>query len=338
MTAPALWLVGHPGLIHVGAHLAAAARAAGLTLEFADAGQASAGAAWARHWAWRMQGHRPPRLGAFSHQLVAQCRRAPPRWLLATGQAPLDRDALEALGRLGIQRLNYLTDDPWNPAHRARWFLDALPGYDQIFSPRHAGLDELRRLGCRQVTHLPFAYNPDVHYPEPPGTAEARARFACDVVFIGGADQDRLPWIRALLRAGVAVHLYGGYWDRDRATAPAARGHADPAAVRRAVGGAKVALGLVRRANRDGHAMRTFELPAMGACLLMEDTADHRALFGEDGAAVRYARTPEEAVGVLRRLLEDEPERQRLSAAAHRLITQGRHTYRDRLATMLGLA
>jgi spore maturation protein CgeB len=91
----------------------------------------------------------------------------------------------------------------------------------------------------------------------------------------------------------------------------------------------------VRRANRDEHVMRTFELPAMGACMLTEDTTDHREIFGEDGEAVSYFHTPDEMVDKLRWLLTHDDERRRLADAARRVITRGHHTYRDRLEAML---
>ena len=50
--------------------------------------------------------------------------------------------------------------------------------------------------------------------------------------------------------------------------------------------------------------------------MLAEDTAEHRQIFGPDGQAVVYFRTPEDAVVRARALLADDAERARLSAAA----------------------
>ena len=112
---------------------------------------------------------------------------------------------------------------------------------------------------------------------------------------------------------------------------------ADPAMLRRAIGAAKIALCLVRRANRDGHSMRTFEVPAVGACPLLEDTEEHRELFGEEGQAAIYFSTIHEMVAKAKWLLEHDTERQQITDAAHRLITGGQHTYKDRLCQMLSL-
>jgi spore maturation protein CgeB len=84
--------------------------------------------------------------------------------------------------------------------------------------------------------------------------------------------------------------------------------------------------------------MRTFEVPAMGGCLLAERTSDHERLFGRDGECVLYADTPAKAVAQVRRLLDRPAERDRLAAAAQQLIVTGPHAYRDRLAVILGAA
>ena len=59
--------------------------------------------------------------------------------------------------------------------------------------------------------------------------------------------------------------------------------------------------------------MRSFEIAALGGCMLAEDTAEHRQIFGPDGQAVVYFRTPEDAAARARALLADDAERARLS-------------------------
>jgi hypothetical protein len=330
-----LLLVGNPDPAHVGAHLAHAADGSGYRVRLADVREAYDAPAWRRRIDWWIRGRRPGRLRAFSREVVARCRESGSRWLLATGLAPVEAGALEALGKLGVRRVAYLTDDPWNPSHRADWFMEALPLYDRVFSTRRANLGELEELGCRRVGYLPFAYAPEQHYPDPPATPDETSAFASDVVFAGGADADRVPYIEALLDSGVKVGLYGGYWERFGSTRRHGRGMLDPASLRKAIGGAKVALCLVRRANRDGLAMRSFEVPAIGACMLAEDTEEHRELFGPPDRAVVYFRGVDEMVHRLRGLLGDPDERRRLASAAHRLIVEGGHTYADRFRRML---
>jgi hypothetical protein len=286
----------------------------------------------------RLMNRRPAHLNRFSQKLVIACRERQPDVLLVTGISAPHAAALQAIGGLGIQRANFLTDDPWNPAKGAGFFWAALPQYDAVFSPRRANLEDLRRHGCRRVEYLPFGYDPALHFPEPPQTATAaeRARFDCDVVFIGGADADRLPLARALVRAGLTVHLYGGYWERDAELRPHWRGFVHGRELRLAVGGAKVNICLGRKANRDGHAMRSLELPAMGACLVVEDTAEHRDLFGDAGEAVEYYAGLDEMVNKTKELCA-QPERARAlgQRVYARICRQSRHAYADRLRSLL---
>ncbi len=334
---PRVLVVGNPDRIHVGAHLVAGARTLGCAVQLCDTSHAFAAPWPVARLNWWLRGHYPSRLRAFSAEVLELCRSWRPAVLLATGLAPLQRETLAAIGKLGVVRLNYLTDDPWNPALRAPWFLRGLAEYDLVCSPRRANLPDLERAGCRQVAYLPFAYNPATHFAEPPATPFEHKRFDCDLLFAGGADSDRLPVALALIRAGFKLALYGGYWDRHPVTQPFAHGHADPATMRKAAGGARVALCLVRRANRDGHVMRSYELPAMGACMLTEDTPEHRELFGAEGEATLYFCTTEMLLEKLRWLLANPAERTRLASAAHSRIVAGANTYADRLRAVLEL-
>ena len=326
-----LLLVANPGAEHVGAHLLNAARSMGLEVRLHDVMEAFRGPRVLRTINWRLRGRLPLRLDAFSATVVESCRDFRPAWMVCTGTAPLNVQALEEIRRMGVAQLNFLTDDPWNRAHRAPWFLRGLPLYDAVFSPRRANLEELRAHGCKRVEYLPFAYSPEAHFPEAPPTPLQDH----DVVFIGGGDRDRQPPVLALIEAGIRVALYGGYWDRDARTRPFARGFVGPQELRWVTGGSRVVLGLVRRANRDGHSMRSFEAPAMRACLLTEDTPEHREIFGAEGECVLYFRDHPQMIEKAHQLLGDASLRERLATAAHARITGGGNAYRDRLETMI---
>jgi glycosyltransferase involved in cell wall biosynthesis len=331
-------LVGNPEEHHVGAHLLAASRELGLEATLMDAREAHSRSLWINRFFHRVVNRRPAHLNRFSRNLVELCQESKPEFLLVTGIAAPHFRALKAIGDMGIHRANFLTDDPWNPRNRAAFFWRAVRDYDVVWSPRRANLEDLRRHGCRRVEYLPFGYNPARHFPETPQSVGERERFECDVVFVGGADADRLPAAHALLRAGLKLHLYGGYWDRDAELRPHWRGFAHGRDLRLAVGLAKVNICVGRKANRDGHAMRSLELPAMGACLVVEDTEEHREIFGDDGLRVIYFKSPGEMVEKAKWLLDHPCERERLKKNAHQHITEGHNTYADRLARMLNHA
>jgi spore maturation protein CgeB len=331
-------LVGNPGVEHVGNHLRNAAKTLQLPARFCDSDLAFRASSTVAKFNWWFRSHRPTHLGRFSREVATTCNEANAECVLATGLAPIDAETLESSGREGRMRMNFLTDDPWNPQHTASWFMRALRSYDIVFSPRQANLEDLRRAGCQSVHYLPFAYAPEIHFPDPPVSSDEREQYSADVVFAGGADAERVPYLAALTQAGVRVSLYGGYWDRYPETRNCDRGLATPAVLRKAVGGARIALCLVRRANRDGHAMRTFELAAMGACILAEDTAEHREILGPDSVAAVYFHSIPDMVDKVHALLRDDSWRNRLAADVMTRICGSGNTYADRLNRMLQVA
>ena len=115
-----------------------AALSTGMKSKLMDVAQAFAGHKLLRSLHWRFNDRRPVRIDQFAESVVEECRRSRPEILIATGIAPLTTSALRKIAELGIVRANFQTDDPWNPAHRSNWYLNALPEYDHIFSPRSA--------------------------------------------------------------------------------------------------------------------------------------------------------------------------------------------------------
>lgn len=325
-------LVGIPKPTHVGLHLKNAAPAAGIEMSVMNMEEAYAGPRLLRTLYWRLLGHRPMQMDEFSARLVERCRVEKPDFVLTTGLAPVNETALKHIAGMGIPVANFLTDDPWNPAHRAPWFMRALPHYRHVFTPRHANEDQLRSCGVPDVSYLPFAYATEDHHPPADLTDEDRKRWGGLVAFIGGADADRVALVRVLVRAGIPVGLWGGYWKEHPDLAPHAHGHADAETCRKIVAAAGANLCLVRRANRDGHSMRSYEMPAIGGLLLVEDTPDHRELFGPDGEAVLYFTGMADVVArakVALAITEAERQCQRIKTR-QKVISSG-NTYTDRL-------
>jgi hypothetical protein len=330
-------IVGNRDGTNVGGSFERAALELGHEVYLLEARRAVEAPAWVRRFNWHLRGHRPTHLLKFSKQFVEVCTEQKPDVVLTTGLAPVTGSALSKVQALGAVALNYLTDDPWNPTCRSSWFLEALPRYDFIASPRRANSSDLLRHGCREVQYVPFAYDPMLHFTESPASGMEAGKYESDVVFIGGADKERIPFIHALQNAGLNVALFGDYWGKERRTRSQWRGYADIRTLRLATSGAKISLCLVRRANRDGHTMRTFEAAAMGACMLVEDTMEHRDILGMDGGAAIFFMNMNEMVERAKWLLDHPCECLSLRKAAKVLITRGRNTYKDRLIRIMQL-
>jgi hypothetical protein len=182
-----------------------------------------------------------------------------------------------------------------------------------------------------KVHYLPFGYDESLFFSDP----EFDAGNGIDICFVGGCDADRKPILQKIIDAGVSVEIFGGNWMRDPFFAKFARGLSTPSEIRHATVAAKVNLCLVRRANRDGHVMRTFEIAACGGSILAEDTAEHRDILGTEGENALYFSNESQMMEKLQLLLSDSSLRAKLRKNLLKHIHSNRHTYADRLHTIL---
>src|SRR5580658_3356725 len=118
-----LVLMGNPSVEHVGSHFREAAVELGVETVFVDTRAAFEGFYLKRKVDWWLRGRRPSRLGEATAQLVRLCREQRPDVLFTTGFSPVTRAGIDEIRSLGVKCFNYLTDDPWNPVHRAAWFM-----------------------------------------------------------------------------------------------------------------------------------------------------------------------------------------------------------------------
>jgi spore maturation protein CgeB len=241
---------------------------------------------------------------------------------------------LRRLKQMGAVLVNFSTDDPFNPVVKFPYLREAIREYDIYATPRTANVAQLLAHGARKTQLVPFAYKPSLHFVDPadaPGVDDG-----CDLLFIGGADSDRVPFFRRIVELwpDVRLSLYGNYWNRDPLLARFWRGFAHGDVYRTATRRARFAINLVRRANRDGHVMRTFEVPACGGCMLAERTEDH-ARFFDEGRDALFFDTPESLVGQARALADDGPRRAGIAMSGHRRVVRDGHTYGNRLQAIL---
>jgi spore maturation protein CgeB len=229
----------------------------------------------------------------------------------------------------------YSTDNPFNPAVSSAEVVKALPYWDVIATPRRASIPKLKEYCRGNVLYLPFGYDPDLHYPEQAATQKEKERLTSDVVFIGGCDPDRVPYLDSLARAeDIKVHLYGGYYRFTPALRRCKKGYAYGRTYRLVLGATSVAVCLVRRANGDGHVMRTFETPACGAFQLAERTEEHEEIFVENREAVFFD-DPQELLDKARFYAVNASARRKIAECGYRRVTGTPNTYSDRVNYLL---
>jgi spore maturation protein CgeB len=288
---------------------------------------------------YRLFRRRPLTRWRYNQALLGAARRFRPEFVVVVKGAYIMPSTLRRIKEeTGAVLVNYATDDPFNKANATPDLVAGIPAYDVYASTKRAIMDDVKRAGGRLVIHTMVGYKPSVHFPEAPATAEEARRFGSDVVLVGGADRDRLRDLEPVVAAGdISLALYGGYWNRDQRFRPHARGFAMGRDYRLALGGARIGLCLVRRANRDQHSMRSFEIPACGTFMLAERTEEHLAVF-QEGEEAAFFSSPEELLEKIRYYLAHDEERRRVARAGYARVTTGGHTYRDRLREMVRAA
>jgi spore maturation protein CgeB len=288
---------------------------------------------------YRLLHRRPLTRWRYNRALVTAARRFRPHLVVVVKGAYIMPSTLRRIKEeCGAVLINYATDDPFNPRTATSDLVAAIPHYDVYACTKRAIMDDVTRAGGRTVIHTMFGYKPSVHFPEAPRTDEEARRFRSDVALVGTADRDRLRDLEPLLAArDLSLALYGSYWTRHARFRPYARGYAIGRDYRLALGGARIGLCLLRRANRDQHSLRSFEIPACGTFMLAERTDEHLELFREGEEAAFFA-TPDELLDKVRYYLAHDDIRRRVAQAGHARVTAGRHTYADRLREMVRAA
>lgn len=328
-----LLLIGNSGGTNVGDSLRAAAESLGLRFHFLDSYRAYSGSRLLKSIWWRWFGRRPLQLRRFSREALRYCHNHQVKYLVSTGVAPLSGSALCAITKTRTLIANFSTDDPWNKAHFAPWFLGGIPYYTVVFTPRKSTLSDWYAAGARDVRHLPFGYDPRHFRACDREVAESEFRY--DVLFAGTGDADRIPYMNALKQSGLKLGLFGTYWDQFAETKGLSQGQANPTTLLDLIHHSRINLCLVRRANRDGHVMRTYEVPAAGGFMLAEDTEEHRSLFGSEGDRVLYFKSPKDAVTQSRWILRNPDARLKMARAACEWIVKSQNTYADRLTEII---
>ena len=273
-----------------------------------------------RSWEW----------WGFQRQLRSLIHSHQPQLVLVTGILPLAPDVFRAVHANGGRIVNYLTDDPWNPIHRRRCFLKNLPLYDHVFSTKQALRQRLEAAGTPGTSWLPFAYDPTLHHP--PAQKQTNG---VDVVFIGTGAEERLPWLQALadlpgIRRRIHGNNWGGLstpgWERELAVV------GEPYC--QALSSARVVLGLLRQANGDLSTDRSYEIGAIGACGLYQDSLEHRQLLADYPEAGFFS-SPEQLKERVQLILNNPDLQQQLRQRGANALASAEHTYAARLRSIL---
>src|SRR5262249_52638251 len=267
-------------------------------------------------------------------------------------------DTLGALRRLGARLVHFTPDPYFSLAWKRTSLMDMTMGcFDVLVYCKSYEREQYAALG-KQLIYMPLGYCDEVHRPLPSDDP----RWNCAVGFLGGWEPRRERLLHAIAAAGIDLNIRGGYWEflrdgnwtlrrhiilkqlagsdrfrihRDQLLARAWRGgevYADDYA--RALTGARICRGLVRKVSPDHHTTRTFEIPACGSLLLADRTEEH-AKFFEEGREAEFFASSKELIDKVKFYCSNETSRERIARAGYERCIKSRYAYVHRLSTVL---
>ena len=225
----------------------------------------------------------------------------------------------------GCAIVHYNTDDVLG-RHAHSWLhRRGLAREDLYLTTNRHNVHELR--GRYGVTTLRAGMG---HDPALLDFRPAPPRDAAAVVYVGHWEPHTERALLALRGAGIEVRVWGYNWWKARDPALRGAGFLSQPEYAATVASSRIALGFLSRWNRNDSTGRSFEIPALGAFLLAERTAEHEFLYG-DGAGAALFRAPAELVEKARHYLARPDERDAVAAAGHARIRAGGYSWTDHM-------
>lgn len=274
-----------------------------------------------------------------NRDLIAVLQQQAPDILWIDKGLHLSAATLQAARRLRphMRVAGYSPDDMLNPDNQSREFLATLPLYDVFFSTKSYHVQELCERGCPRTVFVDNAYDPELHHPLDL-TPDERRHYGGPVGFIGGAERERAQSIARLADAGIPVRVWGDGWESMRPRVGGRFEIAGPGqhglAYIKVLCAFDINLCFLRKVNRDLQTTRSMEIPACGAFMLAERTAEHRGLFEENVEAAFFG-DDRELIEKVRYYLAHADERTRIAAAGRaRCVRDGYGNY-ERMRRML---
>ena len=212
--------------------------------------------------------------------------------------------------------VSFLSHGPYIPR--------SLPLYDRVFNTKSYGVSDMKaQLPVKDVCFLAPGYDPELHRPVEL-TADERAVYGCDVVFIGTWSPKKEALLAALCDQlpETDLKIWGCQWEK------CAAGNLRESIMgrevtgeeyTRAIAGSTICLGLLSEAGQGSSSgdlitARTFQIPACGAFMLHERNDEVLGYFAED-REVAFFSNPEECAAKVRRYLGNAGERAQIAAA-----------------------
>lgn len=211
----------------------------------------------------------------------------------------------------------------------------SIPFYDCYFIWGKFLIPELLKAGAKKVEYLPFAYDPELHYPVTV-TEEEKKIYGSDIAFIGSYDKEREEFLLNLIDYNLAI--WGSGWNKLPFFSPLRKKWKGRNAIgedfSKVCNASKIILNHIRVQNGNAHNMRTFEIPACGGFMLTEYTEEQCEFFEEDKEVVYFSDIEELKEKVNYYLTNNELRKQIFQAGHNKVM---KYSYMERAKTIIDI-
>lgn len=201
--------------------------------------------------------------------------------------------------------------------NQSQQYLECIPLYDYIITNKSYILEDMRKLGAKDIRFVNNSYESTFHYPRTL-TSEDYKEIGGDIGFVGAWEKERGESILYLAQHGLNVRVWGGgKWLKYKGMYPNLiiedKGLYSEN-YSKSFQAFKISLCFLRKMNFDLQTTRTVEIPACGGFMMAERTSEHQAMFEEDKEASFFS-SNEELLEKCKYYLSHEEERKQIATA-----------------------
>lgn len=216
--------------------------------------------------------------------------------------------------------ISYSPDNMTLRHNQSQQYLQCIPLYDYIITNKSYILDDMRKLGAKNIQFVNNSYEENFHHPYPL-TEKEKKELGGDVGFVGMWEKERCKSILYLAQHGVKVKVFGNKtWERYKEYSPNLEivGHLLKGEdYCKSLQAFRISLCFLRKMNYDQQTTRSVEIPACGGFMLAERTKEHLVMF-EEGKEAAFFSSNEELLEKCLYYLSHEEERKQIALAGRK--------------------
>ena len=222
--------------------------------------------------------------------------------------------------------ISYSPDNMALRHNQSQQYVECIPYYDYIITNKSYIIDDMKKLGAKNVTFVNNSYSEEFHKPYEL-SEEERNELGGDVGFIGAWEEERCKSILYLVDHGVKVKVFGdAKWNKYAKYSPNLTimgrllTNEDYC---KSLSEFRISLCFLRKMNFDTQTTRSVEIPACGGFMLAERTDEHLSLFEENKEAAYFSSDKELMEKCIYYLTNEEERRKIAAAGRERALTSG---------------